>query len=192
MAWGWFGRPGTDRSRRSGVEGSGRRWLLADGAAPLGAKVSWLRALAGDAAPLVVRRSAAVQVLADLNAGTGVGAGVWPRRDRDGTAFQRDDVVHADGAPIAKAEDIGRAEAGGKAAVSGAAGGRPLAEASVVTGEESGKCGVGPFKGADVGQTQLLAEAVLKGAPEALDPTLACGERAPIHSTCSSLRTRPT
>jgi len=74
--------------------------------------------------------------------------------------------------PIAKAEDIGRAEAGGKTAVSGAAGSRPLAEASVVPGEESGKCGVGPFKGADVGQSQLLAEAVLKGAPEALDPAL--------------------
>lgn len=74
MVWGWFGGLGAERSPRGGVEGRGRRWLLAR-SAPLGAEVSGLRAPAGDAAPLVVRRSAAVEVLAYLSAGAGAGVG---------------------------------------------------------------------------------------------------------------------
>lgn len=41
--------------------------------------------------------------------------------------------------------------------------------------QERGQRGVGPLKRGDIGQPQLLVEAVLEGAPEALDTTLGLG-----------------
>ncbi len=92
------------RARRGGLaEGSvhGRRRLLflSNLAAAPAAQVSALRPLAGDAASLVVHGGAAVEVLTNLDPSPSVGAALWSRRDRDGSAFQRDDVVGADGAP---------------------------------------------------------------------------------------------
>ena len=47
-----------------------------------------------------------------------------------------------------------------------------LTEAGVVPRKEGRKRSVGLLKGGDAGQPQLLVEAVLEGAPEALDASL--------------------
>ena len=86
MVGGWF--------RRSHAHGPGRGaanegcgcWLLAGIAAALGAEVTALRALAGDATSLVVHGGATVQVLTNLDSGASVGAALGAGWNRDGTA----------------------------------------------------------------------------------------------------------
>jgi len=111
----------------------------------------------------------------DLDPGAGVGAAPWAGRDGYDAAPQGDDVVLADSAPVAEAEDVSRVLASRKAAVGGTWLCWRLAKACVVPCQESGQRGVGLLKSGDVGQPQLLVEAVLEGAPEALDTALGLG-----------------
>ena len=171
MLGGWFRGAGASGLGGGVVDRSWRRRLLADIAAALGAQVCGLWALTGDTTSLVVHRGAAVEVFTDLDPSTSVRAALWASGDRDGTPLQRHDVIHADGAPVAEAEDVGWAGAGRETPVGGAGCSWRLAEAGVVSGEESGKRGVGLLQGADAAQSQFLIEAVLEGAPKALDPS---------------------
>ena len=146
MIGGWFPGGGARLSA-----GGGRWGPLPDLAAALGAKIGrsarlgGLRCLAGDAGPLVVHGGTAVEVLADLDSGAGVGAAPWSGRDRDGPARQSGDVVLAYAAPVAEAEDVRRAFAGGPAPVGGTRLCGRLAEARVVPRKESGERGVGLY-----------------------------------------------
>src|SRR3990172_1030950 len=118
MVSGWL--PGASaRWRWGGVyERAWRGWLLPGCTARcLGAQVCTLSGLAGDASALVVQRGAAVEVFTDLDSGAGVGAALRARPDSDGTALERDDVVHADCEPVAKTEDVHGTFASRQAAV---------------------------------------------------------------------------
>ena len=160
---GWFA--GADGGGLRGDVSDGRG-LLSDSAAALRSQVTGLGSLAGDASALVVHRSAAVEMFTDLDPGAGVGAAPWAGRDGYDAAPQGDDVVLADSAPVAEAEDVSRVLASRKAAVGGTWLCWRLAKACVVPCQESGQRGVGLLKSGDVGQPQLLVEAVLEGAPE--------------------------
>ena len=146
----------------------------------------------GDASALVVNRGAAVQMLAHLDPGAGVGATLGTGRDGDDTALQRDDVVLADGTPVAEAEDVAGAFTSRQTAIGRTGFCWRLPEAGVVPGQERGKGGVGLLPSSDAVQTQFLAKTVLEGAPETFERPLAWGERAPIQVMSSSSRTRRT
>jgi hypothetical protein len=73
---------------------------------------------------------------------------------------------------VAQAEAAGEVEAAGQAAKVGSGIGGGTGEALIVVGAEAGKPGVGLRQGGGAGEAKFADQAVLTGAPGALDAAL--------------------
>lgn len=90
-------------------------------------------------------------------------------------------AAEAEGGPggglalVVKGQDIGQSLSRGGGAPGRGGLGRGHGEAPVEALDELGQEAVGRLVGVDTGQAQLQGEALLQGAPQALDPTLGLG-----------------
>src|SRR5260370_4613506 len=85
---------------------------------------------------------------------------------------QRDDVVGADHALVAQAETAGEIEAAWQGAKVAGGVGWGAGKAQVVVGAEALEHGVGLFQSGGAGETEFADQAILAGAPGALDAAL--------------------
>jgi hypothetical protein len=117
----------------------------------------------------------AVELMREFDRVSGIAAlaGAW--RQSDGMSSEGDDVIGADDALVAKTEAAGEIEAPGQSAkIAGGVGGG-ASEALVVVAAKSGEHGIGLLQGSGVSQTEFADQAVLAGAPQALDSSLGLG-----------------
>src|SRR5208283_3661914 len=96
-------------------------------------------------------------------------------RQGDGMRAERDGVIGGDDAPIAQAEAAGEIEAARQGAEVAGGGGGGASEALVVVGAEAVEHGVGFGQSGGAGEAEFADQAVLKGAPGALDAALGLG-----------------
>jgi hypothetical protein len=93
----------------------------------------------------------------------------------DGVGAEGDDVIGADHALVAEAEAAGEIEARGQGAEVGLSLASGDGEALVVIGAEAGEDLVGGVEIAGLGQPEFADQAVLAGAPGALDAAFGLG-----------------
>jgi len=126
----------------------------------------------GQALPLVVDGELAIQVVADFDTGSGVGAAsgaLWYGKDM---ACERDSVVAGDGSSVLEAEEVGSMQAGRPTSVSGARLCGFPSEAAVEVGEEALEGMVRLLKGGGIGFPEGFDQPILEGAEQALHPSL--------------------
>jgi hypothetical protein len=121
--------------------------------------------------PVVVEdEEAAVEELTDLDLASVIAAVAGAGWDVEDAAGEGDDVVGGDGSRVAAAEGVVEVE--GRGAPGGRAVSRRVGEAAVEALEESGEEGASFLEGLDARELHLGDEAVLEGAPQALDAAL--------------------
>ena len=136
------------------------------------------RRLRGEHGALVQDDEAAIEQFPELDATAGVGALVGAGRELNPARPEVDRVVAGDPARIATAEHEGEIARG--AAPGGGRLGRGPGKASIEVRQELGQKGIGGLGGGDVAQAEFAGEAILQGAPEALDAAFGLGEPAAI------------
>ena len=131
------------------------------------------RRLGGEDGAGVQDDEAAIEQFPELDATAGVGALVGAGRELEPAGPEVDRVVAGDPARIATAEHEGEVARGA------APGGRRLrrgpGEARIKVTQELGQKGIGGVRGGDVAQAEFAGEAILQGAPEALDAAFGLG-----------------
>src|SRR5208282_2366869 len=106
---------------------------------------------------------------------SGVAAMAGQGRQWDGMSAQGDDVVGADHALVMQAQATGQIEATRQAAEVARGLGGGAGKALVVVGAEALEHGVGLLQGGGAGEAKFADQAVLAGAPGALDTALGLG-----------------
>ena len=129
----------------------------------------------------VDHQESAVDTLAQVDASARVGAAVRTGRDLDPAGAEAGGVVGSDEARVAAAELV--REVPRPRAPRGVAVGRGMGEAAVVVGQELREVGIGRRPGDDAAQAEFDDEAIVQGAPEALDAPLRIGYRLQPNTT---------
>jgi hypothetical protein len=110
-----------------------------------------------------------IQVMGEIDGVPCVATFGGQGRERNGVGAEADDVIRADHALVAEAEAAGEIEAVGEGAKVASGVGGAMVEALVVIGAEAGENLVGGVEIAGLGETEFADQAVLAGAPGALD-----------------------
>ena len=117
----------------------------------------------------------AIELMGEFDCFSGVTTMAGQGWQRDRLRPQSDGVIGGDDPLVVQAEATGEIEAAGQAAeVAGSLGGG-TGEALVVVGAEAGQHNVGLLDGGGLSQTKFADQAVLAGAPGALDAALGLG-----------------
>ena len=114
----------------------------------------------------------AVDLMGELDGFAGIATGTGQRGQSDGVSAEGDGVVGGDDALVMKAEATIEIEAARQAAEVAGGLGRRTGEAPIVVGAEAVEHGVGLGQGGGLSETKFADQAILTGAPDALDAAL--------------------
>ena len=117
----------------------------------------------------------AVELMGEFDGFSSVAAVAGQGWQGDGVRAQGDGVIGGDDALIAQAEAASEIEAARQGAEVAHRFGGGTGEALVVVGAEAGEHGVGLLDGGGVSEAKFADQAVLTGAPDALDAALGLG-----------------
>jgi hypothetical protein len=161
LLWGLHARPVRRRFALPGAQHEGLAWV---------SRAS--EALHGQPPSLIVDREGPIEALLDVDAGAGIAAAARPGEELEGVVLEADGVVVGHGAGVVEAAD--GVECGWRRCepIGGLGLGRRLREALIEAGEEGLEDARRVVQRTGVSEAELLDEAILEGAKEALDAAL--------------------
>ena len=129
----------------------------------------------GQPGALVDDAEGAIQMFMDHHPGLRVTATLGAGEELDQVFLEADGVVVGDRAFVLEAADVVERHTGRHRAIRGVRIGRGVGKASIVPWEERGEDGVGLGARARVRTAEFTDQAILEGAPEALDAAFGLG-----------------